>query len=253
VELLDGSTRMEVVPEDSIGRAIYLYGSYELSVTRFLAGVLRPGDTFVDGGANRGYHALLAAARVGAGGRVHAFEPQDHLRGALERSAAMNGFGNVVAHAEAIAEREGVVEFFDCLLPGNSGLSSVLPGYGRSPVPRRVPATTLDALADAVGAVDVVKLDLEGGEPAALRGARRLLSRPDAPLLVFEAADPFPLVAQLAEQGYEVRAVHFSPRRGLEFPGIGEPFDDLYAGYEAPNFVAGTARARRLPWLGGGT
>jgi FkbM family methyltransferase len=239
---------MEIVLQDSIGRAIYMYGVYEISVTRVFQAVLRPGDTLIDVGANRGYYTLLGAKLVGPSGEVHAFEPVEELRRSLERSVALNRFSGVVAHAEAVWERTGQVAFYEGMAQDNSGLSSIMPGPARSVEPKLVPSTTLDDLATRVRRIDLVKLDIEGCELPALRGAASVLGSANPPVVVFEATDAKPIAAHLRSYGYEVRAVHYSKPRGLEFPFLGQPFDNLYASYEASNFVAVAARCTRALW-----
>ena len=55
-------------------RSVYL-GAEEVVEQRLLSYLLRPGDVFVDCGANIGLHTILAASLVGSGGHVFAFEP----------------------------------------------------------------------------------------------------------------------------------------------------------------------------------
>src|ERR1022692_1829889 len=63
--------RMEVLPSEMMNRAIYLYGTFEISETRLVQAFLRPGMTFIDVGANIGYYTLIAARLVGENGVVH--------------------------------------------------------------------------------------------------------------------------------------------------------------------------------------
>src|SRR5258708_23981094 len=48
--------RMEVVPREVMNKALFLYGTFEISETRLVQSLLRPGMTFVDVGANIGYY-----------------------------------------------------------------------------------------------------------------------------------------------------------------------------------------------------
>src|SRR3954465_407097 len=52
------------------------YGLYELDTARLIKRLLKPGDHFVDCGANIGYFTLMAARCVGPSGNIDAFEPQ---------------------------------------------------------------------------------------------------------------------------------------------------------------------------------
>ncbi len=72
-----------------------------------------------------------------------------------------------------------------------------------------MPATTLDRLLEHVANVDVLKLDLEGGELAALRGAEAVLARTE--VVVTEVnVDVDAIVALLQESGFEVTRLRFT-------------------------------------------
>ena len=181
---------------------------------RAVLAALRPGDTFVDVGANYGTFSLLAAARVRPGGRVYAVEPQPRHAALLRRSAARNGAGDRVRVFEAAcAERAGEATVY--VPDQSSGKASVHGAYAGVLAHRAlaVRAETLDGLLDGhplPGRV-VVKVDVEGAERAVLRGARGVLGR-HRPLLLFElhprsseAAGyrPEDLLAQVGALGYD--------------------------------------------------
>lgn len=239
VRLAQGGPRMEIVPGEVMDRAIYLYRVYELASTRLVRALLAPGMTFVDVGANAGYYSLLAAQMVGPRGRVHAFEPVAATRARLQRNLALNGFGNVEVHSEAVWSAGGNIEFFLSSDSDNPGLSSALPGRAREAKTERVPATTLD---DFLAArrdlpVHLVKIDVEGGEAQVFMGARRLLARPDAPAILFESFDIGPNAAALAAYGYAVRGLGYT-RRGIRFLEPEEMLRSHFATWEPPNWLA---------------
>lgn len=239
VRVLSGDSRLAVVPRDAIGRAIFLYGVYEIATTRFVTAVLQPGACFVDVGANVGYYSILAGKRVGSAGKVHAFEPVPRLRCQLERNIEMNGLHNVTAHESAVWREEGEVSFYETSLAENSGISSVLPGPARAAVPRKVGATTLDGVAGRIGRrIDLIKIDVEGGELAVLEGGPKLLDSAAAPVLILEAFDIGPPAGLLGRHGYEVRRLRYSPAEGIQFSAIDDASEDPFCSYEAPNFVA---------------
>jgi FkbM family methyltransferase len=159
----------------ALGLALYRYGfqAPEIELTRSL---LRPGDTFVDGGANVGLFTLVAAQCVGANGRVVCFEPASATRSALRRNVDLNAYPWVEVRAEALAESEG----YQTLLTFNgdeAGLSSFSPAAAAGAISEDVRLATLDgALGTDLDGVRLVKLDLEGAEVKALRGAPRLLA-----------------------------------------------------------------------------
>jgi FkbM family methyltransferase len=81
--------------DDQIQRHIYSFGVWEPDITRFIAARLRPGDAFIDVGANIGYYSLLASRLVGSYGRVAAVEPSLSIRAELLTNLAVNGATNV--------------------------------------------------------------------------------------------------------------------------------------------------------------
>src|SRR5262245_23763695 len=75
---------------------LWKFGAIERPEIRFVMHVLRPGQTFVDVGANVGYYALLAARRVGEDGRVYAFEPDRENFESLVDNVRRNHLATVV-------------------------------------------------------------------------------------------------------------------------------------------------------------
>lgn len=71
---------------------------------------LKPGDVFVDVGANIGYFSLLASKLVGPGGRVVAIEASPEVFDLLRRNLELNKAHNVRAVNVAISDREGSLQ-----------------------------------------------------------------------------------------------------------------------------------------------
>jgi FkbM family methyltransferase len=171
--------------------------------------LLRAGDGFIDGGANIGVYAMLAASLVGPDGKVVAFEPFPAHAARLRANAAYNGFAQVELRQAALANASGTVSFVT-----NRDVSNrIQTRTDADATTIQVPCTTLDeALADA-GNFLVGKLDLEGSEIAALRGGARLLAVANPPLWILEwnpgllrkrGHDPADLTNLLARHGFGV-------------------------------------------------
>ena len=258
----------DVVMELTLGNQfidlpLFLYGVYEISGTRFLQALLRPGMTVVDVGANSGYYALIGARLVGSEGHVLAFEPAAGPFKKLRQNLALNRFRNLIIEQAALGESPGRAIIYPSALANNDGLGSLRPGPYRSVVGESVTVTTLDQVVERLPSakVDLVKVDVEGSEGDVFAGARTLLGGRDAPALLFECFDVDAIMKLLGRFGYEVRHVHYSLAGGLEFPRVGERFDNLFT-YEAPNYVAlkphlgrgsfeeiSARSKRRAPWL----
>jgi FkbM family methyltransferase len=159
----------------TIGRSAYRYRSWR-RLEPLIDEVRRrllPGHVFIDGGANIGLMTLYAAAAVGPTGRVLAFEPAPGAFQFLSDNVRLNGFDWVEMIQVALSDREGVHEFVD--LGRASGFSSFAPEeIGGTKI--SVKTVRLDDAVPNPEAVGMVKLDLEGAELAAIRGASRLLA-----------------------------------------------------------------------------
>jgi FkbM family methyltransferase len=165
-------------------------GLYELPVQRALGEALRPGDVFIDIGANVGFFTILGASLVGPSGSVYAFEPLAENAEAVRRNAALNGFDHVVVREEAISDASGEARIYLTEHEGGATLCStgIVPTdvEGETVVERRA----LDQLI-AWGELrppNVIKLDVEGAELEALRGMNETLIR-HRPQILYEVDD----------------------------------------------------------------
>lgn len=148
--------------------------------------LIRPGDTLIDVGANTGLWALGAAVRVGPVGTVHAFEPVPDNFERLTRNLALNGLANVICQKLALADRSGHTVFY-AATDENSGIGS-LTKRGEADRLIEIEMTTVDeyCAAQSISQVDLMKVDVEGAELLVFRGAERLLSSKEAPIIMFE-------------------------------------------------------------------
>jgi FkbM family methyltransferase len=142
--------------------------------------------TVFDVGANIGQYALLSASRVGQAGRVHAFEPTPETCAELRRNIKLNGFGNVTVNEAAVSDSVGEASIFyrEADNPGGNTIFDASFGCPSA----QISTLTLDSyvLERGISKVDLIKMDIEGAEVVAFKGARQLLSAKNAPLLVLE-------------------------------------------------------------------
>jgi FkbM family methyltransferase len=215
---LAGVPRFEIATDlasqDPITDAVWSHGTEIFRHYDVLLGALRAGDRVVDVGAHIGTFAFAAAA---LGCEVLAIEASPRNAALLRLGVRRNGFTRVhVVHAAATAG-PGVVEF----LPHGPWGTLDNPTTRTSPdaiqaltiEPVTVPAMGVDDVIDSLGwdRVDVVKLDVEGGEVGAIAGMSRLLAGDPAPMLLYESnahtlaffsETPSSLDAALARHGY---------------------------------------------------
>lgn len=179
--------RLEVDLSSAMGREVYYFGSTGPEVAGLLRRILRPGMTFVDAGANMGEFTVRAAGRVGPSGRVVALEASPTTAAHLRRNVSLNRVKNVRIVEAAVFDHDGPQTFHLGRGP-DSGSSSLSRPHDHSGESIRVEGVTLDTLArsEALDRVDCIKLDVEGAELPALRGAVGLLAGSWPPLVILE-------------------------------------------------------------------
>lgn len=190
---------------------------YELDTTRLFELLLKPGDVMLDIGAHVGYYTLLAAKLVGASGKVYAFEPEPENYATLLRNIELNKLDNVVAVRKAISNRNTPCQFFLSQLDnGNHSLVHLgLPEKGTI----SVETTTLDQFLEEVGwpRIDIIKMDIEGSELAALEGMEKFFARAQQIRLVIEfcpwilktlKVEPIHFLDYLAAAGFKIHVIN---------------------------------------------
>jgi FkbM family methyltransferase len=183
--------RFAVDTQDLIQRYVYLFGVWEPRMTQWLRRRLRPGDTFVDVGANIGYFSVLAAGLVGPEGRVVAIEASRDFQDRLTRNARLNARTNartnIRAVHTAVSDRRQTLTFV-LASSANMGANSIVPYDGPAESTFTIEAFPLpDVLAaDEIANARVIKIDVEGAEGSVVRGMAPLLDelRPDAEVTV---------------------------------------------------------------------
>lgn len=175
---------------------------------------LREGDVFCDIGANVGLYSLMAAARVGSGGQVYAFEPLAANFASLVENIRRNDFcTRITPFSLALTDEPGVFPFHYVSLDAGSSGSQLHEAVGDDEaayeplVTEMKYGTSLDALVEsgAIRAPDFIKIDVDGNEARILRGMHRLLSGPQRPRLIsveVNARERESLFGFMQAQGY---------------------------------------------------
>ncbi len=185
-----------------IGRSLEVYGEFSEGEIALLLTLLSAGDCIIDVGANIGAHTIPFAQAVGAGGTVHAMEPQRIVFQSLCANVALNNLTNVHCYQAAAGSKAGeiIVPELDYSKPNNFG-GLELGGHRNG---ESVPVITIDSL--QLPNCRLIKIDVEGMEQEVLQGARDTISR-CRPLLYVEndrANRSRPLIEFLMGMGYDL-------------------------------------------------
>lgn len=167
---------------------ILLFKVWEPDTTAFVVSGLRPGDAFIDVGANIGYFSLLASSCVGEAGRVVAIDASPSNYAELKYNVEANNAANIRAMNAAAGEKKGVIEVF--WGPShNAGMATTSPGTRRGlRAEARIEAAPLGELLqnDEIRRARLLKIDIEGAEPGVVAGLRSFLAaaNPDLEVLL---------------------------------------------------------------------
>ena len=199
----------KTVPRDLIGTAkdgrqfsidlssgmqdtVYFLGEYEPAITALIEPVIKKNGcrTFIDAGANFGWYTTLFFKYARDVGSVHAFEPLPVTFACLERNHELMGSPqNVRINNLALGDEE--TELTINVFPGEPTGHASLSDHQRADAEKfQCKVVTLDSYLNQnnVGAVDFIKVDVEGAEMSLLRGADRLFGQDVQPIWLMEMA-----------------------------------------------------------------
>ena len=149
--------------------------------------MLRPGDCFVDVGANIGVYTIAAAAAVWPSGSVIGVEMMRETAEILRQHVRLNGASCVRVVEGALTSRDG--ELVRASMPAGSwGQASIAGSNGTETFD--VQTTTLNSVLRDVPSIHLMKMDIEGAELEALKGADEVLDGVEA--IIFEALGSAP-------------------------------------------------------------
>jgi FkbM family methyltransferase len=194
-----------------------LENRYELNELDFIRRTVGPGAHVLDLGAHIGTYTVRLASLVGSTGSVIAIEPHRRHVESLGRALRANDFLERVRIVEAAAadtsgSRDLIVSGPD-LASCHAWLRPRGHLLGRDEIVESVETVALDDLL-LRRPVSFIRIDVEGAEALALRGARRLLAA-DQPVVLVELhphllplvsrVGPAECIAGMARLGYDCR------------------------------------------------
>jgi FkbM family methyltransferase len=177
-----GGLKMRCDLREMLHRQFYFFGTYFLSeqVIHCWEAEATHARVIFDVGANAGIFSLAALA-VRPDATVHAFEPTPEIAAALRETATVNHLGRLHVHEAAVWRENGraALRRFRGDLGTNEGMNFITATADDETAAEVVPTICLDRFCEdhAIDRIDLLKLDIQGGEDQALAGAARLLSR----------------------------------------------------------------------------
>ncbi len=191
-----------------------LYGVYDTPMSDLFKREIKPGMTVVDLGAHIGYYTLLTAKLVGEKGKVFSFEPAPDNYALLTKNIAINGYKNVTPVPKAVSNKIDKVklalrdQFTHYVCDSNDVKGEFV----------LVECTSLDEFfADEDMQIDLVKMNIEGSEMAALEGMSNLIKKNESLKIVTEfcpdflrraGSSPEEFLHKLMEYGFKFCDIH---------------------------------------------
>jgi FkbM family methyltransferase len=251
VSLIWGGKLIVHAKDMSLAPDLIIHGVYDVPLTQFLLKNLKPNQIFVDVGANMGLFTVMAGYLVGPKGKVIAFEPHIDLYDLIKENIALNNLtGNSLVFHAAVYSTETRMTFH--ATERFMGNGSIIPHdddykyrYNVDTIRSYdVDAVALDDVLCELPFVDMVKLDINGGEYHAFLGMQKLLENQVIGTVVFNfnkrllRKDWFALYNRLAEyrdlHGYSFYLLN---QEGELKPG---ELDAIFAMDELPAVVMST-------------
>ncbi len=180
---IQGSFRMQLDLGVDYERQIYLHAR-DIVLLDVVRRILQPGDVYIDVGANLGVLVLVAAKRVSPGGRIFAFEPSPQVYERLEENLELNDATGVTLIRKACSHERSTATLYNFEDKSHDTAS-----IGR----REDDSVSGSVTIETIPIDDVVderprrvKIDVEGAEWLALRGAEKTLFEGEPPHLIVE-------------------------------------------------------------------
>jgi FkbM family methyltransferase len=192
VFISDGSWKFKIYLSDGYWTRWIVDGfTYEDEIAKLLDRILNPRSVFIDCGANNGYWSLYAASRIGSNDRIVAIEAGEMNFRRLQENLELNGH-SFRALRKAIFSQSNVNLQFRTHPLWHASNTCVFDAQGRRShqyMSESVESITIDDVLKEIFLNDqtsevIIKIDIEGCEIAALKGAAKLIA--DGALVIYE-------------------------------------------------------------------
>lgn len=175
----------EIDPISDLGLKITQNQAYEPEMTQCIEQLLEKGDSFIDLGANEGYFTVLASSLVSSTGKIYSIEPQKRLWEVIKQNVMLNSLSNVqlLPYGIGSEKQELVLQLYPSTNSGATSFSTsfnfkiAFDSYRKKLYGTQLSKVIrLDDLSDIMTSkIKLIKIDIEGYELEALKGATELL------------------------------------------------------------------------------
>ena len=226
--------KMFLLPNDKgISAELLLFKKHEPLHTELLSRELKAGMVCIDIGSNIGYYATLESKLVKKNGKVISIEPSPPNFKILQKNVKLQNFSNIETYNFACGDCDGTVKFS---VSNRSNWSRVVSEKESESMKDEdltiidVPIKKLDTFLTEIPKtkIDIIRMDIEGYEYAALRGMTQTIEK-HKPLLIFELHQVFlgfektkEMLLDLKNIGYEIK---YYINRDMDMPLIGNKMD----------------------------
>lgn len=190
----DENLKIKLKLSEHMQRRIFWMGYYSENIIALLKHKIKPEMTVIDIGANIGEITLVSAKIVGNNGRVISFEPVNSIAEKLEEHVKINNLSQVKIIREGLADKiqNNIPIYSSCgqeVSDEHNGLASLY-GQEEGKLLQYININTLDHTVEMLNLerIDLIKIDIEGGELPCLYGAQAVLDR-FKPMLIVEVQE----------------------------------------------------------------
>jgi FkbM family methyltransferase len=182
-------------------KQIYVYDIYEKNTVRHITKLIKPDHIFFDVGSNIGFYSLTFATLLSEG-TVHCFEPNQVSFNRLKHNTEINHFKNVILNNIGLSDDKGeVVSSYNL---ENTGTASVYKKGAGNGLKEIIHLQKADDYChqNKIEKIDFIKVDIEGGEFAFLKGAEMIIKASRKLILVMEMMEE-----NFIEAGYTTKEI----------------------------------------------
>ena len=204
-----------MISGEGFGNYLVTESSHEPFLTKWLQENVEEGKVIYDIGANIGYYTLILSKLVGKAGRIFAIEPEPANLGMIEINMLMNHCKNITLLPFAAGDKEGICNMYRSF--GRDTITLLPNTWHKNTGTFSAQMRTLDNIAKGFRSPDIIRMDIEGGELAALRGASALLANKHNLVLIIEMhfyllmEKTIELLNILKKNGFEIASAFHEP------------------------------------------